>query len=96
MATNSYTKDPNAVVDFAIDWSAWLALTPPGTADTISTSTWTVPAGLTKGSEINTTTKATVWLSGGTAGETYEITNRIVTAGGRTYDQTLRIVVREA
>lgn len=83
------TKDPDAVLDYEIDWSTWLG------SDTISTSAWTVPAGLTKDSDTNTTTTATIWLSGGTAGEVYELTNHIVTAGGREQDQTVQLICAE-
>jgi hypothetical protein len=72
------TKDPDAVLDYQVDWSAWLGV------DTISTSTWVVPTGITKNSDTKTTTTATIWLRGGTAGTLYLVTNRIVTAGGRT------------
>lgn len=88
MAT-SFIHDPDAVLDYEIDWSAWLG------TDTISSSTWTVPSGLTEDSSTNTTTTATIWLSGGTAGTRYEVTNHIVTAGGREEDRTIQIVVRE-
>jgi hypothetical protein len=90
MSIATFYKDPDAVVDFAIDWSDWLP-----TGDTISTSTWDVPAGLTEDSETESTTLTTVWLSGGTAGQDYNITNQIVTAGGRTDDRTITIKVRE-
>ncbi|WP_425347612.1 hypothetical protein [Sinorhizobium mexicanum] len=36
----------------------------------------------------------TVWLSSGTDGTNYSLVNRVVTAGGRTYDQTVRLKVR--
>ena len=85
-----FIKDPNAVLDYQIDWSDWL-----GSTDTISTSAWTVSSGITKASESNTTTTATVWLSGGTAGSNYTAANRIVTAGGRTEDRTIQIRVEE-
>lgn len=85
-----YNKDPDAVLDYSVDWAAWLG------ADTIATSTWpVVPAGITKDSDTNDTTSATIWLSGGTAGQTYQITNRIVTAGGRTDDRTITIQIVE-
>lgn len=83
----SFSKDPDAVVDFAVDWTAWLA------GDTISSSTWTVPNGITQASASNTPTKATIWLSGGAAQASYAVTNRIVTAGGRTQDQTILVAV---
>ena len=88
MGSNTrFTKDPQAVLDYVIDWSAWLV------ADTISASTWTVPAGLTKVIDTKTTTSATVWLSGGAAGQQYQVVNTITTAGGRTEERTLTIVV---
>jgi len=90
-----FDKDPSAVLDYQIDWTDWLALTPPGTADTISTSTWTVPTGITKASDSKTTVKTTVWVSGGTAGQQYELVNRIVTVAGRTAERTIVIWCRE-
>jgi len=84
-----FEKDPDAVLDYQIDWTDWLA------GDTISTSAWTVSAGLTKTSESNTPATARVWLSGGQAGSVYKATNRIVTAGGRTDDRTLEIRVNQ-
>jgi hypothetical protein len=82
----SYVKDPDAVLDYKVDWSAWLL-----TSETISTSIWVVPTGIVQNSASSTTTAATIWLSGGTAGTTYELTNRIVTNQGRTNDRTIRV-----
>lgn len=83
---SEFIKDPDAVLDYTVDWATWLG------TDTISTSSWPViPAGITKDSDTNSTTIATIWLSGGTIGETYQLTNRIVTAGGRTDDRTITI-----
>lgn len=86
-----YIKDPDAVLDYKWDWSSWLAA-----GETITTSTVTVPAGITKDSATNTTTAATVWLSGGTKDTHYTVTNRIVTNQGRTDDRsiTIRVVDR--
>ncbi len=85
-------KDPDAVVDVGLDWTTWLGQTSP--ADTISTSTWTPDTGLTVDSDENTTTKTKAWLSGGTAGQRYNLVNRIVTANGRTVDRTIAVVCR--
>ena len=82
-----YYKDPDAVLDYRVDWTTWL------NGDTISSSTFTVATGLTKDSQSNTTTAATVWLSGGTAGTRYLVTNRIVTAGNRTEDRSFYVSV---
>jgi hypothetical protein len=86
---SSFVKDPSAVVDYQVNWAAWLGV------DTISTSTWTVPTGITQNSATNTTTTATIWLSGGTAGTTYTLVNRIVTAAGRTDERSIRVLVRQ-
>ena len=90
MSLTSYVKDPNAVLDYAVDWSGWLAV-----SETITTSTWTVPTGITKDSDSHSTTKATVWLSGGMAGTRYRLVNRVVTNQGRTDDRSILILVRE-
>lgn len=87
MIENEFYKDPSAVLDYTIDWSDWLD------TDTISTSSWTVPSGITQSAETETTTTATVWLSGGTADNVYEVTNTITTAAGRTDQRTLIIHV---
>lgn len=86
-----YIKDPQAVLDYGFDWQAdgYLA-----SGETISTSTWTAATGLTVQSSSNTTTTTTVWLSGGTHGEDYLITNRIVTNGGRTDERSQLIRCR--
>lgn len=88
----STTKDPNDVVDFKFNWSDWL--TERG-SDTISSATFIVDTGLTKDSESNDTTSATVMLSGGTAGTTYTVTCRITTAYPRTVDRSIDVHVLE-
>jgi len=87
MAMTTFLKDPDSTLDYTLDWSAWLQ------GDTITSSTWTVPAGLTQESAANTTTTATIWLSGGTAGKDYVVTNSIVTTAGRIEDRSIRIRV---
>jgi len=83
-------KDPDDVLDYSRPWGKWLA-----TGETITTSSWIVPTGITKGSDTYDDTSATIWLSGGVAGGDYLITNRITTSAGRTVDRTFRIQVRE-
>jgi hypothetical protein len=86
----SFGKDPDAVLDYQFDWSAWLA------GDTIASHAVTVPTGLTLVSSSNSSTAVTVWLSGGVAGVSYPVTCHIVTAAGREDDRTITIVAREA
>ena len=85
----TFTKDPNAVLDYTIDWTRWLA------GDQIATSEWLVPVGLTKMADSKTASSATVWLSSGTAGQSYTVTNRITTSAGRTEDRSFIAKVEE-
>ena len=78
----TFTKDPHAVLDYTVDWNRWLA------GDTIATSTWLVPAGLTKQAESKTNTAAT-------ASQSYTVTNRITSAAGRTEERSFTIRVEE-
>lgn len=88
MAT--FLKDPDAVMDFSIDWSNWLLA-----GDEITASEWFVDAGLTKQADTNDETSTTVWLAGGTEGVNYTATNRITTAAGRVDDRVVEIRCRE-
>lgn len=85
----TFQKDPNAVLDYGLDWAKWLG------DDTIATSTWTVPAGITKASDASAAAITLIWLSGGTAGTSYACVNRITTVGGRTDDRSIQINVAE-
>lgn len=88
----TFIKDKDAVLDFAVDWSDWLG------ADTISTSTWDADDGITiEASPAPSVASgvATVWLSGGTVGQSYRVTNHIVTAAGREDDRSIRLRVTE-
>jgi len=85
----TFLKDKDAKLDYAVDWTAWLG------NDTIDTSTWTVPIGLTKISDSKTTKIATVWLGGGTAGQEYTVTNHIKTVSGREDERSITIHVQE-
>lgn len=86
----TYFKDPDAVLDFSFDWSAWLE-----DIENISTRTITVDTGLTKNSDSESSGVVTAWLSGGTAGTTYEVACEIVTSLGRTDERTIAIVVED-
>lgn len=87
-----FLKDPNATTDWTLDWSAWLNSTVTG--DTIASVLWTVQAGLTKTQQTNTTTTATVWLSGGVLRKVYTITCQITTASGRTELNSFELLIQ--
>ncbi|TJW14459.1 MAG: hypothetical protein E5W82_10815 [Mesorhizobium sp.] len=90
MALTWDPKDPDEVLDYVLDWEDRLD------GDTIVSSAWTIPvgSGLTINSTSFTDTTTTVWLSAGVLLTTYELLNRVVTAGGRTMDQTVRLKVK--
>ena len=75
--------------DFTIDWSELLGV------DTIASSAWSVPAGITQTtpSPSFTNTTTTIWLSGGTAGVEYDLLNTVTTASARIFPRSLRIKV---
>lgn len=83
-------KDPQATLDYTIDWSTdgWLG------TDTIASVTWAVDPGITVAANSNTLTAATIWLSAGTPEISYTATCHIVTAAGRTDDRSFRVIVR--
>lgn len=85
-------KDPNAVLDYPIDWSVWLA----DIGDTYASHT---VENLTGGIAVESSTHSngiiTVWLSGGTASSTATFTIRIVTTLGRTDDRTFYLKIKE-
>jgi hypothetical protein len=87
------TKDPSDVLDYSFDVNEFLMLsTPP---DTIAGVVWLVPAGLTAGAQYHAAGVATIWLSGGAAGETYTLTATVTTAAGRVVERSLVLPVRE-
>lgn len=90
--TTLFVKAPTEVLDFTVTWTSWLT-----GGETIATSTWAADAGITIDSDTNTGTVATVWLSAGTLGNSYDITNTIVTdnATPRTGVRVITIFVKD-
>lgn len=83
-----WIKDPDAVLPWFFDWTEWL-----DDGETITDSEMTVSAGLVKDSDSHSATSATVWLSGGTAGTSYSVANRITTSMGKIDERTIVIRV---
>ena len=86
---NTFEKDADAHVDYEATWANL-------EGDAIDVSEWTVePNGeMVIERSTNTTTKATVWVSGGVVGTVYALTNRITTVAGRTDECTIRMYVK--
>ena len=92
-------KDPEAVLDYPLDLAAatngtgaedWLE-----SGETVSAHTVTVPSGLTLDSSnvTNSGTTIVAWISGGTAGSSYDVNYEWTTTGGRTDQRTRTIDV---
>lgn len=95
MAFQRFDKDPDATLDYVIDWSDWLT-----GGDTITDATATAatatgqPADIIDSFEFNTTT-TTVWLSGGTPGHNYLLTVHATTDEGREDDRSFLVVIEQ-
>lgn len=88
-------KDPDATLDYMLNYNP---TTNPylQSGETISTSSWFSDSSeVTLSLSSNTTTTATIWVSGGNVGTTYTITNRITTSDGRSDDRSFYLQIKE-
>ena len=92
--------DPNAIHAYSVDWSRFL-----NTGDTILSVAWLVNGAITRSYEstdnltivqpTNTTTVATVRITGGDVGRKYKIGCRVATADGLVYERSIFLTIRE-
>ena len=85
--------DPQAKLDYTVDWSLWLA-----TGETISAVDWSAsPAGLTlpDSSIADDGLAATIWVQGGPVGAVYTITCHITTSSGREDDRSFVLSIEQ-
>ncbi|MEU3052264.1 phage fiber-tail adaptor protein [Streptomyces griseus] len=87
MATN-HLKDPDATLDWIFDWSAWLV---PN--ERIDASVMTTSPGITLESSNFSDSTATAWVSGGSEGRVYQVSNKITTNHGRIDERSITIRV---
>jgi hypothetical protein len=89
-----FVKDPDAVIDYAVDWSAGYLV-----GQEVAQSLWTVapvePGGVTVEAATQTAGKTVATLSGGIAGHIYRITNLVRFSDGRSDERTLVVRVEE-
>jgi len=90
-----YQQDPDDKLDYTIDWVPFLGGTVAAPSDTIATSVWVAPTGITEGTPASTKTDTTTtaWLSAGTRGD-YIVKNKITTTGGRIREESILVRVR--
>jgi hypothetical protein len=89
-----FLKDPMAIIDFAVDWSANIA------ADRmITASVWQVlPGGsgaVVVEAAISEPQRSIATLSGGQSGQVYHVTNRVTFSDGRNDERTLVLRVED-
>lgn len=82
-------KDTNEKLDYAINWSQRLV-----EGETIESSVFTViSGGVVIESQSENDILSTVWLSGGTAGQTAKVACQIVTSDNRIYKEVVQIPI---
>jgi hypothetical protein len=89
-----FVKDPAALVDYAIDWTAgYLG------DETITSSVWRVnpssPGGIAVAGSSISPGKTLVTLSGGVGGNLYHVTNMVNFSNARGDERTLVVRVEE-
>ena len=86
-------KDPQARVDHAIDWSAWLA------GQTLAASEWRVEPdeadGVTVEAAAFEAQRSSARVAGGRAGQVYRLTNRVTLSDGQADERSVTMRVEE-
>lgn len=87
-----FTKDPDASLDYSIDWTNWLTGT-----EIIASSTWESSNGATIESSSYTDKVSTVYVSGGTLNTICRLTNTIETnaSPARIDQRTITLLIKD-
>lgn len=91
MTTFTATKDPDATLDYAIDWSEWIA-----SGDSLASAVWTVSgadSAVVLSNDAVVGSVATVWVAGGTAGRSYTLNCRVTTNAGGIDDRSVQLII---
>jgi hypothetical protein len=87
-------KDPNASLQYGMDWKEWLVQ-----GDTVSSSTWTVETTGTNAVTVADSTildnVALITIAGGQEGTVYTVANTIVTGDGYVDARRFRVKVEK-
>lgn len=87
-----WTQAADAVLDYTMDFTNWLA----ETGDSIASAKFTPASSAINVISTNvTTTQATAWLTGGSNGLSYPVVCHIVTEYGRQYDVTFNLIIQQ-
>ena len=89
--------DPDEKLDYPFDWGAFVD-DGGSPSDTITTSTWTITpqtgspqAPELSGADIPTVDTTVIFVREAIYGQVYQLTNRIVTAQGRTAERSITL-----
>lgn len=87
-------KDPDALLDYTFDWTAYLAAL---FNDTIASVLWTVDSvsGIAVASQSYTATTATAWVSGGILNSNAVLSCKITTSAGRIDERLAQLRIRD-
>ena len=83
-------KDKDSSVDYMIDWTEWLS-----TNETIASSAWTLPTGLTEDNADFDDDSSSIMVSGGSNGVVYSAVCTATTNQGRTVQRRVALRVEE-
>lgn len=89
---NTFTKDPQAVLDYKFDWSQWLQSGEVITSHSVAASTG---ISVDSSSVTDSDTSVTAWLSSGTDGIQYIVTCTITTNAARTDERSILVWIEE-
>jgi hypothetical protein len=99
MTTETVYKDPNEVLACTFDWTAKLN----AGATVTGTNTWSAtptspgtPLTFASPTIVTGGRKTSALASGGVAGETYIVTNRVTTSDGETLEESGKLKVKES
>lgn len=93
----NFTKDPDALLDYKVDWGEWLGNDQIISAQSINDATASAQtSGLRIASTVVSASSAVVtWLSAGVLDNEYTVTVRIWTSAGRRNDECFTVLIEE-
>ena len=81
-------KTATEIVDITFNWAPTLNV-----GDSIVTSAWSVPSGITGGNQSSTSTTTSIRLSSGSTALFYPIINTVSLASGQKYQAPLNVSI---
>lgn len=95
MAAIKWSKDPEDVIDYSLNWVGTSQAMGLAYGKTIQVSSWTVPVGLVKVNDSHDGAATTIRISGGTKGRVYDLINHVTLTDGQEFDQSVKITVKD-